>query len=282
MRFTKMHGLGNDFVVVDDRSVAAVDWASLARRVCERRTGVGADGVLLIQPSDVADLRMRLFNADGSEAEMCGNGIRCTALLAARSGIGGERIAWETGAGPVVTTLLDDRVRVDMGRPRLAAAEVPVRAGTAEVVDMPVDVGGARLGITCVGMGNPHCVVVVEDVEAAPVGELGPLLEHDPRFPERTNVEFVQVMTPTRVRQRTWERGVGETHACGTGACASAVALRRLGRVGSPVEVELRGGVLVIEWEPGGPVWMTGPAVAVFSGELEPVGAERLAAGTGA
>jgi diaminopimelate epimerase len=277
MRFTKMHGLGNDFIVVDDRAEAPIDWAALARRVCERHTGIGADGILVVQPSRVADLRMRLFNADGSEAEMCGNGIRCTALLAAASGWGGERIAWETGAGRVVTELRGDRVTVDMGPPRFRAADVPVIADTEEVVDAPMRVGDRDLRITCVGMGNPHCVVVVDDVDAAPVAELGPMLERHPRFPERTNVEFVQVMSSTGVRQRTWERGVGETNACGTGACASAVALRRLGRVGGSVEVALRGGDLHIDWEPGGVVWMTGPAVAVFSGELELQGSERLA-----
>ena len=280
MRFTKMHGLGNDFIVVDDRAEAAVDWAALAQRACERHTGVGADGILLIQPSRVADLRMRLFNADGSEAEMCGNGIRCTALLAAASGWGGERITWETGAGRLVTELHGDRVTVDMGPPRLRAADIPVIADTDEVVDAPLGVGGRELRITCVSMGNPHCVVVVDDVDTAPVVELGPLVERHARFPERTNVEFVQVVSPTRVRQRTWERGVGETNACGTGACATAVALRRLGRVGGSVDVALRGGDLRIDWEPGGVVWMTGPAVAVFSGELELTAAERPAVRT--
>jgi len=168
-----------------------------------------------------------------------------------------------------------------MGPPRFAAAEIPVLADGEEVIDAPLRVGGHQLRVTCVSMGNPHCVVLVDDVEAAPVAELGPELEHDPRFPERTNVEFVQVVSPTRALQRTWERGVGETNACGTGACATAVALRRLGHAGGAVDVGLRGGDLRIEWEPGGPVWMTGPAVTVFSGELETEGAERLAARAG-
>lgn len=280
MRFTKMHGLGNDFIVVDDREEAAIDWPALARRVCERHTGVGADGVLLVQRSRVADLRMRLFNADGSEAQMCGNGIRCTALLAAASRWGGTRIAWETGAGTVTTELAGGGVTVDMGPPRLRPADIPVVADTDEVLDAPLEVGGRELRISCVGMGNPHCVIVVDDVDTAPVTELGPLVERHPRFPERTNVEFVQVVSPTRVRQRTWERGVGETNACGTGACATAVALRRLGRVGGSVDVVLRGGALRIDWEPGATVRMTGPAVAVFSGELEPAAAERPVAGT--
>jgi diaminopimelate epimerase len=270
MRFEKMHGLGNDFLVVDDREQQPVDWPSLAQRVCERHTGVGADGVLLIQSSDIADLRMRLFNADGSEAEMCGNGIRCVAEYVAVHGISGDRVVWETGAGAMVTERLgDDLVTVDMGPPRFAPEEIPFDAeGLDEVIDQPLDVAGRTLRITAVSMGNPHCVVVVDDVAAFPLAEIGPLVERHPRFPQRTNFEIVQVLSRTRVRQRTFERGVGETNACGTGASAVGVAMQRLGLCDSPVTVELRGGPLHIAWAPGTTVRMTGPAQRVYTGHL--------------
>jgi len=278
MRFTKMHGLGNDFLVVDDREAAACDWAAVARRLCERRTGVGADGILLMQKSDTADLRMRLFNADGSEAEQCGNGVRCLARMTAARGWAGPRVVWETGGGPVVTELRGDEVTVDMGPPRLRPAEVPVVADGDEVLDSPIEAAGRRLRISAVSMGNPHCVVLVDDVDTFPVSEVGPALEHHSRFPRRANVEFVQVLTRTRARQRTWERGVGETDACGTGACAVAVTLRRLGLADGAVDVELRGGVLHVEWEPGGSVRMTGPAVEVFDGDAVLLPDEMLTA----
>lgn len=279
MRFEKMHGLGNDFLVVDDRDAQPLDWPALARRVCTRHTGVGADGILLIQRSDRADLRMRLFNADGSEAEMCGNGIRCVAEYVAVHGISGDHVVWETGAGAVVTDRLgDDLVTVDMGPPRFAPDEIPVDApGLAEVIDQPLAVGGRELPITCVSMGNPHCVLVSDDVDAFPLSEIGPLIENHPRFPRRTNVEIVQVLSRTRVRQRTWERGVGETNACGTGASAVGVAMQRLGLCDSPVTVELRGGPLHIAWAPGQPVRMTGPALRVYTGHLMVLAAEQVA-----
>jgi diaminopimelate epimerase len=273
--------LGNDFLVVDDRNPMPLEWAALARRLCDRHTGVGADGILLIQSSTVADLRMRLFNADGSEAEMCGNGIRCVARLAADEGWAGSRMTWETGAGPVVTELHGDLVTVDMGSPRFHPGDVPVEASGDAVVDEQVEAAGHRLRMTCLSMGNPHCVIRVDDVDRFPVGEVGPALERHPRFPRRTNVEFVQILSRTRVRQRTWERGVGETNACGTGACATAVALRRLKLVDSSVDVELRGGRLAITWDSAGRVLMTGPAVEVFRGEMALLPEEkRAAAGT--
>lgn len=280
MRFTKMQGLGNDFLVVDDREAAPYDWAAVARRLCDRRRGVGADGVLLIQEGPA--LRMRLFNADGSEAEMCGNGVRCVAVYARDRGLGGARVTWATGAGPVVTELGDDGlVTVDMGPPRFAPGDVPFEHEGDEALDVPVDAGGRTLRVSAVGMGNPHCVVVVEDVDAYPVLEVGPLLEGHRRFPRRTNVEFVQVVSRSRVRQRTFERGVGETDACGTGACAAAVALRRLGLVDGPTDVVLRGGVLRIAWKPGGPVMMTGPAETVYEGEVMLLDDERIPTGVG-
>ena len=283
MRFEKMHGLGNDFLVVDDREAQPVDWPTVARRACERHTGVGADGILLIQASDAADLRMRLFNADGSEAEMCGNGIRCVAQYVAGHGISGDRVVWETGAGTLVTERLgDDLVTVDMGFPRFAAAEIPFDSDAAEIVDQTLRVGDATLDITCVSMGNPHCVTVVDDVDAFPLAEIGPQVERHPSFPQRTNFEIVQVLSRTRVRQRTFERGVGETNACGTGASAVGVAMQRLGLCDSPVTVELRGGPLHIAWAPGTTVRMTGPAQRVYTGHLMLQPNETLAATRGA
>jgi diaminopimelate epimerase len=269
MRFTKMHGLGNDFLVVDDRDPHPVDWAELAPRACARHTGVGADGILLVQRSEVADLRLRVVNADGSEPEMCGNGVRCAALLVADTGIAGERVRWETPAGVVTTELLGDgAVRVDMGPPRLRPADVPFEHPGERALDVPLELDGEVLRVSAVGMGNPHCVVLVDDVDAADVARLGAAVQGHPRFPRSANVEFVQRVSARRVRQRTVERGVGETDACGTGACATAVALTELGLAGRPLEVELRGGVLSIDWEPGASVWMTGPARTVFHGEL--------------
>lgn len=269
MRFTKMHGLGNDFLLVDDREPHAVDWPALARDVCARRTGVGADGILLVQRSEVADLRLRIVNADGSDAEMCGNGVRCAAVFAASDGISGERVRWETAAGAVTTELLGEgAVRVDMGMPRLRPAEVPFDHDGERALDVPLVTGGERLRISAVGMGNPHCVVLVDDLDGFPVERLGGALQGEPRFPRGCNVEFIHLMSRTRVRQRTLERGVGETDACGTGACATVVALASLGLADPPVQVELRGGVLEVAWEPGGTVLMTGPAVTVFTGEL--------------
>ena len=269
MHFTKMHGLGNDFLVVDDREPHAVDWASLAPVVCARHTGVGADGILLIQRSETADLRLRVVNADGSEPEMCGNGVRCAALLAADTSIAGDVVRWETPAGVVTTELIGgDRVRVDMGAPRFAPAEVPFDHPGERALDVDLEVDGEILRVSAIGMGNPHCVVLVDDADTYPVARVGAAIQRHPRFPASANVEFVQILTRSRVRQRTVERGVGETDACGTGACATAVALAALGLVDHPLEVELRGGDLTIAWEPGAPVLMTGPAAAVFRGEL--------------
>jgi diaminopimelate epimerase len=282
MRFEKMHGLGNDFLVVDDREQQPVDWPVLARRVCERHTGVGADGVLLIQGSDIADLRMRLYNADGSEAEMCGNGVRCVAEYVAVHGISGDRVVWETGAGAVVTERLgDDLITVDMGPPRFDPSDIPFDAEGDEVIDQPLHVDGRTLRITALSMGNPHCVTVVDDVAGFPLAELGPLVERHPRFPQRTNFEIVQVLSRTRVRQRTFERGVGETNACGTGASAVGVAMQRLSLCDSPVTVELRGGPLHIAWAPGTTVRMTGPAQRVYTGHLMLHPDETLAATRG-
>jgi len=278
MKFIKMHGAGNDYVYIDGFAETVDDPAALARRVSDRHFGVGSDGLILILPAAQADVRMRMFNADGSEAEMCGNGIRCVAKFAYEQGLARKRrLAIETGAGVLQVELFTDaadkvdRVRVGMGNPRLLREEIPMGGPTGEeAVDIPLEVGGQTLRATCLSMGNPHCVVYVGNVERYPVAEVGPLIENHALFPKRINVEFVQVLSPSEVRQRTWERGAGETLACGTGASAVTVAGVLTGRTGRKIVNHLRGGDLELEWLETGPVLMTGPAVEVFRGELSP------------
>jgi len=277
MRFTKMHGLGNDYVYINGFEQQVPDPVSLAVRVSDRHFGIGSDGLILILPSGTADARMRIFNADGSEAEMCGNGLRCVAKFVYERGISRSNpMRIETGAGILTVDLFvdaDDRVekvRVDMGRPRLVRSEIPMTGPAGErAVEIPIEAGGQLLRATCVSMGNPHCVVFVDDVDAFPVTEVGPLLETHPMFPRRINVEFVQVLNRTEVRQRTWERGAGETLACGTGASAVTVAAVLTGRCERRIINHLAGGDLELEWLEDGPVLMTGPATEVFSGEFE-------------
>ncbi len=261
--FAKMHGLRNDYVVVDATQAAPADPAALARATADRRSGVGSDGLLLALPSAEADIRMRMFNPDGSEAEMCGNGLRCLALFAAARGLVPDptAMAVETGAG-----ILHARVQADAAGDR-GTGQVTVDMGPPEVLG-PVDlmVHGYVLQPQRVSMGNPHAVLFVPDVEQAPVDGMGPRIETDAAFPDRTNVEFVQVVDRTRVKQRTWERGAGETLACGTGACAVVVAGVEAGHLDRHVTVELRGGPLEVTWGEDGRVSMTGPAVFVFEG----------------
>jgi len=276
MKFTKMHGAGNDYVYVNGFEERVDDPVRAARLVSDRNFGIGSDGLILILPSEVADVRMRMFNADGSEAEMCGNGIRCVAKYAYERGLARKtQLAIETGNGVRRVELLTDgadkveRVRVGMGAPRLLRAEIPM-GGPADhqAVDFELEVGERIVRATCVSMGNPHCVVYVDDVEAFPVREVGPRIEHHPLFPRRINVEFVQLLGPGEVRQRTWERGAGETLACGTGASAVTVAGVLTGRTERRIVNHLRGGDLELEWLEGGEVLMTGPAVEVYSGEI--------------
>jgi diaminopimelate epimerase len=234
--------------------------------------------LILILPSRVADVRMRIFNPDGSEAEMCGNGIRCVAKYAYDHGLVREReISVETGAGILrLETFLDtggriDRVRVDMGRPRLTRGEIPVTGDPDEqVIGAELKILDRTFHITCVSMGNPHCVIFVDKVDEFPIEKYGPLIERHPLFPNRINVEFVEVVSPTHVRQRTWERGAGETLACGTGASAVTVAGVLNGRTERVLRNELLGGVLEMEWSEEGHVFMTGPAVQIFEGNYEP------------
>jgi diaminopimelate epimerase len=280
MRFTKMHGAGNDYVYVDcfaqniPREVPA-----LARRISDRHFGVGGDGLILICPSERADAEMRMFNADGSAAEMCGNGIRCVAKYLYDHGICRKSPLVIESAGRKLTlelSVVDGQVaqaRVDMGEPILIPERIPTTlrspAGPgAPVIDMPVAVGGREFNATCVSMGNPHCVVFVDEPTDDWVLGLGPQVEVDARFPKRVNVEFVKLLGRGELQQRTWERGSGETLACGTGACAVGVAGVLTGRTDRKVEIHLPGGDLMIEWsEANNHVYMTGPAVEVFSGE---------------
>jgi len=273
MEFAKMHGCGNDFVVAHEvGDVEALGRA--APRLCDRRTGIGADGIVIVLPSSTADLRMRIFNADGSEAEMCGNGIRCAYRYARARGLcAAGRAVFQTGAGLVSTESAGERVRVNMGPPVLRAADIPVALSTDRVVDQPIVVGNRQLRFTAVSMGNPHAVFHVDALTDELVLGTGALVERHELFPRRVNAEFVVVESRDRVRMRVFERGVGETLACGTGACAAAVAGILTGRHGSPVAVELPGGQLDIEWggRDDGPVWMTGPAVEVYTGTVASV-----------
>lgn len=271
--FTKMHGCGNDYVYVDGFKHGVPDPAALAVAIADRRRGVGSDGLILALPSATADLRMRMWNADGSESEMCGNGIRCVSKFAYDRGLvgGRTRLQVETGAGPKRVDLVLEAgevvaATVDMGPPVLERARIPMQGAPGQVVDEPLAVDGTTLRITGVSMGNPHAVTFVDRVEAAPVTTLGPRIEHHPAFPRRTNVEFVEVLSRSEVRQRTWERGSGETHACGTGACAVTVAGVLTGRTGRELTLHLLGGDLLVRWPEGGSVSMTGPCVEVFEG----------------
>ena len=275
MRFTKMHGAGNDYVYVNGFEEALPsDLPDLARRISDRRFGVGGDGLILILPSVQADARMQMFNADGSEAEMCGNGIRCVAKYVYDYGIASKpELQIETKAGVLSLTVstaggLVDKVRVDMGPPILAAERIPTTLPGDPVVNAALQVAGRSFAVTSVSMGNPHCVIFVEQASDELVLGFGPKIEVDPHFPARVNVEFIEVISSSEVRQRTWERGSGETWACGTGASAVCVAGVLTGRTGRRIVNHLRGGDLELHWdEADNHVYMTGPAVEVFSGQ---------------
>ena len=277
MKFTKMQGAGNDYVYVNCFEERVDNPAEVAQKVSNRNFGIGSDGLILILPSSVADVRMRMFNSDGSESEMCGNGIRCVAKYAYDHGIVAKKeITAETGAGILTLQLFTnshdkvDKVRVNMGEPRLTRTEIPMTGdGVLRVVDEPLNILHSTFRITCVSMGNPHCVIFVDDVENFPVEKYGPIIENHELFPRRTNVEFVQVISRNEVRQRTWERGAGETLACGTGSSAVTVAAVLNGLTERSIMNHLSGGDLEMEWPDNGPVYMTGPAVEVFSGEID-------------
>ena len=273
LRFTKMHGLGNDFVVLDGIAQRIDLTPAQYRQLADRRLGVGCDQVLVVEKARTPDVdfRYRIFNADGGEVEQCGNGARCFVTFVRDHGYTqAKRIRVETAGGIIVPEIVDGgEVRVDMGMPRFAAAAVPFIGGNDDVVQ-PLDVAGETIAVSVVSMGNPHAVQVVSDVDSAPVVTQGPLLEHHARFPQRVNAGYVQVVDRATIRLRVWERGAGETLACGTGACAAVVTGIRRGLIDSPVRVETRGGWLTIAWPgPGAGVMMTGPATTVFEGEWE-------------
>jgi diaminopimelate epimerase len=274
MRFTKMHGAGNDYIYVNCfEETPPGDLPELARVVSDRHKGIGSDGLILIRPSTVADARMQMFNADGSEAEMCGNGVRCVAKYVYDHGIARkETLRIETGRGVLMLELLAangavDRVRVGMGQPILKGAEIPTRLPGDPPVLVPLDVAGRSLNVTCVSMGNPHCVTFVDEITDDLVLRVGPQIERHPTFPNRVNAEFVKVLSRGETVLRVWERGSGETQACGTGACAAAVAGVLAGLTDRQILTHLPGGDLELEWTSSGDVQMTGPAAEVFTGD---------------
>ncbi len=269
--FVKYHGLGNDFILIDNRHAPepcltpeqAVSW-------CDRHFGIGADGVIFVLPAQTgADYQMRIFNSDGSEPEMCGNGIRCLArFIAELEGKSEATYQIQTLAGMITPKLnADGQVTVDMGLPRLLAAEIPTTLAAADekVVNLPLEVAGQAWSVTCISMGNPHCITFVEDVAAVELAEIGPQFEHHPTFPQRINAEFIQVVRPDYLKMRVWERGAGITLACGTGACAALVAAVLNGKAERRATVELPGGCLEIEWAADQRLYMTGPATRVFA-----------------
>jgi diaminopimelate epimerase len=273
LRFTKMHGLGNDFVVFNtlDQSVALTP--EICRRLADRRLGIGCDQILLVERPRIpgTDFHYRVFNADGSEVEQCGNGARCFARFVLDKGLTDKRvIPVGTASGKISLYLEDDGlVRVDMGVPRFEPERVPL-AADAPAKHYRLEIDGRTLSIGAVSMGNPHAVLQVRDVEAAPVLELGPRIQHHPNFPQQVNVGFMQVLEQGHIRLRVFERGVGETLACGTGACAAVAVGRRWGLLAERVCVSLPGGDLVVEWpHESRPIWMTGPGVSVYEGKIE-------------
>lgn len=275
MKFQKMHGLGNDFILFDEINPLNFDLSALAVRLCDRRQGIGADGIVLILPSEIADVKMRIINSDGSEANMCGNGIRCFAKYVYDKHIKEDKsFTIETGAGVMIPELLVEQgkvlfVKVNMGAPVLDRPLIPMIGPSGHVIDEPLLVGGKELKITSLLMGVPHTIIFVDNLEDIDIVAIGREVETHPSFPKKTNVNFVEVINDHEINVRTWERGAGATLACGTGSCASAVASCLNGRTGPNVTVHLALGDLQIEWLDG-VVYMTGTAHHVFEGELEP------------
>lgn len=269
--FTKMHGLGNDVVLVDGRRFKVSNWKKAAKFLCERRYGIGADQVLVLEKSRKADFFMRIYNADGSEVGMCGNGLRCIAKYVRDEKLSAKKeIHVETVSGIREAKMVGrNKVTVDMGPPIIKGREIPVNL-SGRVINRPIRVDGREFRATCVSMGNPHCVIFVEDPLLFPVEKYGPIIERHHIFPKRTNVEFVQVVSSEELEMRVWERGAGETLACGSGACAATVAAVLNGHTGREVQVKLAGGTLEIEWNREKDcVYMTGPAETVFKGEID-------------
>ena len=275
IKFTKMHGLGNDYVYIDAINQKIENESSLAKFVSNRHFGIGSDGLILICKSDSADFKMRMFNSDGSEAEMCGNGIRCVGKFVYDKGLTDKTIVKiETLAGikTLVLNTKDGKVetaRVDMGKPILEAEKIPVISKEQPVKNLELEAENKKFKFTCVSMGNPHAITIVENTKEFDVEKYGKILEVDKAFPKKANIEFAQIIDKENIKMRVWERGAGETLACGTGACATAVACNLNGLTDRKVNIELLGGTLNIEWnEKDNHVYMTGPAVTVFDGEL--------------
>lgn len=274
MKFTKMQGAGNDYVYVNGFIEKIEDPAKLAIAISDRHFGIGSDGLVLILPSETCDFRMRMFNSDGSESEMCGNATRCIGKFVYEKGLTDKtELTLETLAGVKYLTLNTEdgkvaSVRVDMGEPILAPKQIPINLDETSVVNYPIALESRKVNITAVSMGNPHAVIFMDSLEELDIQKSGPKVEHHPLFPRRTNTEFAQVISPTHIKMRVWERGAGETLACGTGACATAVAAVLNGKTERKVTLELLGGNLEIEWSKAdNHVYMTGPAVTVFEGE---------------
>lgn len=279
MKFTKMHGCGNDYVYVDGarETIPAERKSEVVKFLSDRHFGIGGDGVIFINPSDVADFEMEMYNMDGSRSEMCGNGIRCVGKYVYDHGLTQKTSLTIVSCGKIkyLDLTVEDgkvtKVRVNMGSPILEAAEIPVVAEQSPVVDAPITVDGKEYRMTCVSMGNPHAVVYVDEmIDDETMAKIGPLFEHHDRFPRRVNTEFVKVLSRERAQMRVWERGTGETLACGTGACAVTVASILNGLTEDRITVELLGGNLEIFWDrKENVVYMTGPATTVFEGEIE-------------
>ena len=275
IKFTKMHGLGNDYVYIDAINQKIENESSLAKFVSNRHFGIGSDGLILICKSEVADFKMRMFNSDGSEAEMCGNGIRCVGKFVYDKGLTNKTtVKIETLAG-IKTLILNTKdgkvgtARVDMGEPILEAEKIPVISTEKPVKNLELEAENKKFKFTCVSMGNPHAITIVENTKEFDVEKYGKVLEVDKAFPKKANIEFAQIIDRQNINMRVWERGAGETLACGTGACATAVACNLNGLTDRKVNIELLGGTLNIEWnETDNHVYMTGPAVTVFDGEL--------------
>jgi len=271
MKFWKMHGLGNDYIVIDNRDHKIINATKLAKKICERRFSIGADGLLLVSSSRVAAVKMRILNADGSEAEMCGNGIRCFAKYCYENDIAqktdftvetlsGIKHVWLTLKGNEVTT-----VKVDMEEPNWQRASLPM-LGEDTCINCNLEIDGELYKITCLSMGNPHCIIFVENVDEFPIDYVGPIVENDKTFPKRTNVGFVQVLNKNELKVRVWERGCGETLACGTGTCAAVAAANKLGKVGNKVTVHVLGGDLQVDV--GKTLFLSGAAEKVYKGTL--------------
>jgi diaminopimelate epimerase len=276
MKFTKMHGIGNDYVYIDCFKEKVENPQELAIKVSDRHKGIGSDGLILIMPSETCDFRMRMFNSDGSEAQMCGNGTRCVGKFVYDEGYTQKReITLETKSGVKILQLFPvngkvEKVRVNMGEPVLSVPQIPVKWKEEQLINQMIDFNPDKQAITCVSMGNPHAIIFTENIDKLDIEKIGKKIENHPMFPERTNVEFVEILSSTSARMRVWERGSGETQACGTGACAVEVAAVLNNRLERKATISLLGGDLELEWsEINNHVYMTGGAVKVFEGEID-------------